>query len=72
MSSYAHDTDPLEVLRQLAAEVGAGLTKPQIAVALRLLRQGVNPTALVAITQELRREARAAADQPADRRTPQH
>ncbi|KAJ2264960.1 hypothetical protein EV176_006091, partial [Coemansia sp. RSA 451] len=43
-------------LGQLATEIGAGLTKQQISIAMSLLRQGVNPSALVAITQELRKE----------------
>ncbi|PIA16202.1 hypothetical protein COEREDRAFT_81416 [Coemansia reversa NRRL 1564] len=55
--------DSLEVLGQLSTEIGAGLTKQQISIAMGLLRQGVNPSALVAITQELRKEARFAVNQ---------
>ncbi|KAJ2774864.1 hypothetical protein IWQ56_000388 [Coemansia nantahalensis] len=62
-SNYANETDSLEILRQVSAEIGAGLTRQQISVAMSLLRQGVNPGALVAITQELRREAQFAAEQ---------
>ncbi|KAJ1731630.1 hypothetical protein LPJ72_003841 [Coemansia sp. Benny D160-2] len=51
------DGDTLDVLGELSLEVGAGLTKQQLAVATKLLRLGVNPSALVAITQELRKEA---------------
>ncbi|KAJ2724339.1 hypothetical protein GGI07_002018 [Coemansia sp. Benny D115] len=51
------DADTLEVLGQISNEVGAGLTKTQLAAAMNLLRLGVNPSALVAITQELRKEA---------------
>ncbi|KAI8323668.1 hypothetical protein GQ54DRAFT_286092 [Martensiomyces pterosporus] len=46
------------VLGQLSTEMGAGLTKQQISAAMGLMRLGVNPGALAAITQELRREAR--------------
>ncbi|KAJ1835981.1 hypothetical protein IWW55_006657 [Coemansia sp. RSA 2706] len=63
MSRRNHDNDTLEVLRELSIDVGAGLTKQQLAVAMSLLHQGVNPSALVAITQELRREAHFAAEQ---------
>ncbi|KAJ1799622.1 hypothetical protein LPJ59_001699 [Coemansia sp. RSA 2399] len=54
------DGDALDVLGELSLEVGAGLTKQQLAVAMKLLRLGVNPSALVAITQELRKEAQYA------------
>ncbi|KAJ2454225.1 hypothetical protein EV183_001710 [Coemansia sp. RSA 2336] len=53
--SNAKDSDTLE--GQLSMETGAGLTKQQLSIAMSLLRQGVNPSALVAITQELRKEA---------------
>ncbi|KAJ1956061.1 hypothetical protein GGI12_005407 [Dipsacomyces acuminosporus] len=51
-------TDTLEILGQLSTEMGAGLTKQQISAAMGLMRLGVNPGAVAAITQELRREAR--------------
>ncbi|KAJ1993020.1 hypothetical protein GGI26_002866 [Coemansia sp. RSA 1358] len=54
------DGDAINVLGELSAEIGAGLTKQQISVAMKLLRLGVNPSALVAITQELRKEAQYA------------
>ncbi|KAI7822096.1 hypothetical protein BX661DRAFT_173153 [Kickxella alabastrina] len=53
--SFLADADTLDVLGQLSTEVGAGFSKPQLAAAMHLLRLGVNPSALVAITQELRR-----------------
>ncbi|KAJ2063454.1 hypothetical protein GGI17_001670 [Coemansia sp. S146] len=53
------DSDATDVLGQLSMEIGAGLTKSQIVAAMALMRQGVNPSALVAITQELRREAQS-------------
>ncbi|KAJ1923673.1 hypothetical protein LPJ71_000773, partial [Coemansia sp. S17] len=47
------DSQAIDVLGQLSKEIGAGLTKSQIVAAMALMRQGVNPSALVAITQEL-------------------
>ncbi|KAJ2705257.1 hypothetical protein FB645_002575 [Coemansia sp. IMI 203386] len=51
------DTETLDILGQISSEVNAGLNKTQLSAAMDLLRLGVNPAALVAITQELRREA---------------
>ncbi|KAJ2109228.1 hypothetical protein GGI16_000819 [Coemansia sp. S142-1] len=61
------DSQAIDVLGQLSKEIGAGLTKSQIVAAMALMRQGVNPSALVAITQELRREAQPTA-QPQENR----
>ncbi|KAJ1999610.1 hypothetical protein GGI04_004499 [Coemansia thaxteri] len=51
------DSAAIDVLGELSVEIGAGLTKSQISAAMNLMRQGVNPSALAAITRELRREA---------------
>ncbi|KAJ1647702.1 hypothetical protein J3B02_003959 [Coemansia erecta] len=51
------DIETLDILGQISSEMNAGLNKAQLSAAMDLLRLGVNPAALVAITQELRREA---------------
>ncbi|KAJ2685936.1 hypothetical protein H4R19_006756 [Coemansia spiralis] len=63
------NANALDILSQLSTEIGAGLNRQQLAVAMGLLRQGVSPDALAAITQELRREAQSAEQnyQPAAR-----
>ncbi|KAJ2157236.1 hypothetical protein GGF46_004644 [Coemansia sp. RSA 552] len=61
-SSRIREAEMLDVLGKLSVEVGAGLTRQQIAIAMSLLRQGVNPSAVVAITQELRKEAHYATE----------
>ncbi|KAJ1720644.1 hypothetical protein LPJ53_004752 [Coemansia erecta] len=53
--------DVMDILGQLANEVGSDLTKAQIAAAMDLFRIGLNPSVVVAITQELRKEAAASA-----------
>ncbi|KAJ2745458.1 hypothetical protein GGI20_002165 [Coemansia sp. BCRC 34301] len=63
--------DATDVLAQLSMEIGAGLTKNQIAAAMTLMRQGVNPSAMVAITQELRREAQTTTSQQNRHHQPQ-
>lgn len=46
----------IDILTQLSQELEAGLNQQQIMMALKLLTLGVDPSALLAITQILTRE----------------
>ncbi|KAI0792150.1 mitotic-spindle organizing gamma-tubulin ring associated-domain-containing protein [Abortiporus biennis] len=49
----------LEILDEMSQLLNTGLDKGTLAVCLRLIESGVNPEALAAVIQELRRESAA-------------
>ncbi|KAJ2787713.1 hypothetical protein GGI15_000484 [Coemansia interrupta] len=59
-SGITSEGDVLDILGQLANEVGSDLTKAQLAAAMDLFRMGLNPSVVLGITQVLRQEAASA------------